>query len=468
VAGDDPDPVVVTDPEVLFTSLVEVVGAEHVLVDPGLRASYETDWTGRFAGASLCVVRPASTADVASVLRVCWKAGVPVVVQGGNTGLVGGGVPAPEGKPCVLMSLVRLDSLGAVDVAARQVTVGAGVRLGVLQQHARASGLDFGVDLAARDSCTAGGLAATNAGGIRVLRHGSMREQVAGVEAVLADGTVVSHLGGLAKDNTGYDLGMLLCGSEGTLAVITRLRLRLVGVPVARAVALVGVASTADAVALIASVRDSLPDLAAAELFYPPGLELVRAATGLPSPFTAEAGAYLVLECAGASDPTSQLVSALESASGLVDAAVAEDLAGQRRLWTYREAHTEAINAAGVPVKLDVSVPLGSLDAFVAEVPEVIAAVAPLARPILFGHVNEGNLHVNVLDCVDLGEEVTDAVLQLVARYSGSISSEHGIGRAKVPWFGLSRSREEIATMRAVKGALDPDGQLNPGVLFPA
>jgi FAD/FMN-containing dehydrogenase len=389
-----------------------------------------------------------------------------VTVQGGNTGLVGGGVPA-AGSDTVLLSLTRLDEREPVDVAARQVTVGAGVRLSALQQHAGAAGLDFGVDLAARDSATVGGLVATNAGGIRVLRHGSMREQVAGAEAVLADGTVISRLTGLPKDNTGYDLTQLLAGSEGTLAVITRLRLRLVGVPAQRAVALVAVESTAAAISLIGRVRDELPDLQAAELFYRAGLDLVREQTGVPEPFTEPAPAYLVLECAGRTDPTDVMLEVLGSADGVLDATVAGDLAGQRRLWAYRESHTEAINAAGVPVKLDVSIPMGGLDAFVAEVPGAIAAAAPKARLILFGHVNEGNLHVNVLDAVDEGEEVTDAVLQVVARYGGSISSEHGIGRAKVPWLHLSRSPAELAAMRAIKNALDPAGLLNPGVLLP-
>ncbi|MCU1592304.1 MAG: linked oxidase domain protein [Frankiales bacterium] len=448
----------------LLDALREAVGASNVLVDDDLKSSYETDWTGRFSGSACAVVRPADTAEVVAVIRACAAAGTPVVVQGGNTGLVGGGIPA-GGE--VLLSLTRLTDLGEIDPAAAQVTVGAGVNLSALQRHARSLGLDFGVDLAARDSATVGGLVATNAGGIRVLRYGSMRAQVVGAEAVLADGSVVSRLGGLAKDNTGYDLVSLLCGSEGTLGVLTRLRLRLVPQLRARAVALVALPDTATAVALLPALRGTLPDLVAAELFLPAGLALVRSYAGLPAPFAAEHPVYLVLECAGASDPTEQLVEAVAALPSLLDATVATDAAGQRALWAYREQHTEAIAAVGVPVKLDVSVPVGSLPELVDRLPDVVGTAAPGARLVVFGHVNEGNLHVNVLDAGDGAEKVTDAVLHLVADLAGSISSEHGVGRAKVPWLSLSRSATEIAAMRAVKNALDPAGLLNPGVLLP-
>jgi FAD/FMN-containing dehydrogenase len=448
----------------VIAELQAVVGAEHVLVDADLKASYETDWTGRFSGSSLCVVRPGTTEQVAAVLRVCHEAGAGVVVQGGNTGLVGGATPA-GGE--VLLSLTRLDELGEVDAAAAQVTAGAGVTLARLQAHARAAGLDFGVDLAARDSATVGGLVATNAGGIRVLRYGSMRAQVVGLEAVLADGSVLSRMAGLAKDGTGYDLVGLLAGSEGTLAVVTAVRLRLVPRLTARAVALLAFDSTESAVGVLPALRASLPSLSAAELFYGEGLALVRKHSGLPAPFPTEHAAYLLVECADLRDPLEELAAAVEAAPGLVDATVATDAAGQRALWAYRETHTESISAEGVPVKLDVSVPTGLLPQLAAQLAPTIAAVCPTARPIVFGHVNEGNLHVNVLDTGDRAEEVTDAVLRLVASLHGSISSEHGVGRAKVAWLQLSRSATEIAAMQAVKRAFDPAGTLSPGVLLP-
>ena len=447
----------------MIADLKAVVGGEHVLVDDDVKASYETDWTGRFTGRALCVVRPATTDQVAAVLRLCTAVGAKVVVQGGNTGLVGGGTPA-GGE--VLLSLTRLTTLGDVDTASAQVTAGAGVTLADLQNHARASDLDVGVDLAARDSATVGGLVATNAGGIRVLRYGSMRAQVVGLEAVFANGSVMSRMAGLSKDGTGYDLAGLIAGSEGTLAVITAVRVRLWPRLRARAVALLAMDSTESAIALLPGLRASLPSLSAAELFYGSGLTLVRKHSGLPAPFATEHEAYLLLECADLTDPIDQLAAAVADAEGLVDATVATDAAGQRALWAYRETHTESISAEGVPVKLDVSVPTARLPELVAALAATIESVCPAARAIVFGHVNEGNLHVNVLDTGDQHEEVTDAVLRLVASLDGSISSEHGVGRAKVPWLPLSRSATEIAAMRSVKAAFDPSGTLNPGVLL--
>ncbi len=449
----------------LLEALRTAVGAEHVLVDAALTASYESDWTRRYSGRAGCVVRPADTAQVAAVLRACHAAAYPIVLQGGNTGLVGGAIPA-GGE--VLLSLTRLDTLGPVDLTAGQVSAGAGVTLGTLQKHAHAAGLDFGVDLAARDSATVGGLVATNAGGIRVLRYGSMRAQLLGAEAVLADGSVVRRMAGLVKDGTGYDLISLLAGSEGTLGVVTQVRLRLVPRLRARCVALLAMADAEAAIALLPGLRDRLPHLSAAELLFAPGMALVRRYAELPAPFAQEHPAYLLLECADSADPTDALVDAVGEADGLLDATVAADAAGQRALWAYREQHTEAINAEGVPVKLDVSVPVGRLAELVRRLDPTIRAVVSDARPIVFGHVHEGNLHVNVLGAGARAEQVTDAVLHLVAELDGSISSEHGVGRQKVAWLPLSRSATEIAAMRAIKDALDPAGILNPGVLLPA
>jgi FAD/FMN-containing dehydrogenase len=443
--------------------LAAIVGTEHLLTDPSVTASYETDWTGRFSGRARCVVRPADTDAVADVLRACGDARVALCVQGGNTGLVGGSVPVDG---AVLMSLSRLSTIEPVDVVSAQVTVGAGLTLAALQQQVRPLALDYGVDFAARESCTVGGMAATNAGGERVLRYGTTRAQVLGVEAVLADGTVISRLTGLPKDNTGYDVVSLLVGSEGTLGVITKLRLRLVPLLTGRAVALVGVDDTSAAVALVRSLRTALPSLEAAELFFADGLDLVREKAALPAPFGDPHPAYVLVECAQRSDPTEELLAALAESVEVRDATVATDVRGRHALWAYRESHTESINAVGVPVKLDVAVPLPALADCVAALPKTIAAACPQARPILFGHVNEGNLHVNILDALDRAEQVEDVVLRLVSSYGGSISAEHGVGRAKRGWLELSRSPAEIDMMRSIKHALDPSGLLNPGVLL--
>ncbi len=451
-------------------ALRSAVGPEHVLIDPDLRSSYETDWTGRFSGESRAVVRPATTAEVARVLQECSGARVPVVVQGGNTGLVGGSVPPAEqgANPPVVLVTTRLAELSDVCVAARQVTAGAGVTLAVLAACARAAGLDFGVDLAARDSATVGGMVATNAGGIRVLRHGSMREQVAGVEAVLADGRILSRLAGLAKDSTGYDIGHLLAGSEGTLAVLTRLRLRLVPAERRRAVAFIAVAGTAEAVDLLAALQTQLPSLCAAELCFAAGVALVARHLGLRPPLEGTGQAYVLVEAAGQSDPLDELLAALQACPQVLDATVATSAPDRAQLWALREGHTETISALGVPVKLDVSVPMARLAELVDQLPGAVADAAPAALLVIFGHLAEANLHVNVLRAGDDSETVTAAVLSLVASLGGSISSEHGVGRAKARWLGLSRSRAEIDVMRSVKTAFDPLGLLNPGVLLPA
>jgi FAD/FMN-containing dehydrogenase len=448
---------------VLESALASVVGAEHVLTDPDLRASAEVDWTRRWRGACRAVVRPGDTEEVAGVLRACAHAGAPVVPQGGNTGLVGGSVPV-DLPDAVVLSTRRLDALSAVD-AAGTVVVGAGATLSAVQQHAGAAGWAFGLDFASRDSATVGGAVATNAGGLRVLRWGSARAQLVGVEAVLASGAVLSRVDGPVKDSTGYDLSGLLCGSEGTLGVLTRVRLRLVPpLPAERAVALVGVETVDAAGTVLAAVRRRLPGLAAAELIGAPALSLVLG-LGLAAPLADPWPAYVLLETAGAG-ALEDLAAALADTADVGDAVLAGDPADRSRLWRYREEVPAAISTAGVPMKLDVSVPAAALPATWEALPAAVAEQAKSAEVILFGHLAEANLHVNVLSVPESDEPaVTEAVLRLVAAAGGSISTEHGIGRAKVRWLGLTRSPAEIAAMRAVKAALDPAGLLNPGVL---
>jgi FAD/FMN-containing dehydrogenase len=446
----------------LAGDLAAAVGAGHVLTDPGLLAGYTTDWTGRYRGRAAVVVRPGSAAEVAEVVRCCARHRVPVVPQGGNTGLAGGAVP--DAPRAVVLSTRRLSRLGPVDELAGQVTAEAGVTIAALHAAAAAAGLAYGVDLAARDSATVGGTVATNAGGIHTIRYGPTRAQVLGVEAVLADGSVVSHLAGLPADNTGYDLAGLLTGSEGTLAVITAARLRLWPAARPAAVALAGVSGMAEATALMARLRARVPGLHAAEYLEAAGVDLVRRAAGLPLPLGRAYPAYLLAEAAGDAEAAAEQLAAADLPG---DAAVALDAGGRAALWAYRERHTEAISAAGVPHKLDVSVPVTALPAFRRELgPAVLAAAGPACRIIVFGHLGAGNLHVNLLG-PGPGEEAADeAVLRLAAAHGGSVSAEHGIGRAKARWLHLSRSAAEIAAMRAIKTALDPDGLLNPGVLL--
>lgn len=420
----------------------------------GETAPYETDWTGRTTGRALAVALPTTVDEVTAVLRVCADAGVGVTVQGGNTGLVAGAVP--DGT--VVLCTRRLVGLGPVEAGA--VVAGAGQTLADVQAHARRAGWDYGVDMASRDSATVGGTVATNAGGIHVVAHGATRAQVLGAEVVLADGSVVRRLGGLAKDATGYDLSQLVVGSEGTLGVVTAVRLRLVPRPTTVETALVGVASVEAASALVEHVRRTAIGLRAAELVLADGIALVRSVTGLPAPLAVPAAAYVVLET------TSGLLEALASALDVVDATVAADAGDAARLWAYRERMTEAVARLalqrGVPHKLDVSLPFAALAPFLADLPGVTAGCVVHT----WGHIGDGNLHVNVLGPAPDDESVDDAVLRLAASYGGSIGAEHGIGRAKRRWLPLSRSPAELAAMRAVKAALDPTALLNPGVLL--
>jgi FAD/FMN-containing dehydrogenase len=445
----------------LRQALVDVVGKDHVLTDPELKSGYERDWTGRWQGTAAAVVRPGDTAQVAAVMDVCARARVGVVPQGGNTGLVGGGVPRADE---VVLSTLRLDSIGPVDEALGQVTVGAGATLGALHEAAAAAGQDATLDFAARDSCTVGGVVACDAGGARALRHGTARAHVVGMEAVLADGSVISRLSGLTKDNAGYDLPALLVGSEGTLGIVTAVRWKLAPQLDSRVAALIALQSATEAATLLAALRAGAPSLESCDFFTDEGLTLVLEHQHRSSPVRDRAPFYVLAECAARTDPTEELADALTQA-GAEHALIADDTAGRERLWALREGHADAINAAGIPHKLDVGVPLDRLDDFLGRVPELITQ-AGAERVILFGHLGDGNVHVNVLGAGADDASSDDAVLALVLEAGGTISAEHGIGVAKAAWLTRARGEAEVAAMRALKGALDPDWLLNPGAVL--
>jgi len=442
--------------------LADIVGEGHVVSDPEVAASFGHDLTGAFSGRPRLVVSPADTAQVAAVLRACAAARVPVVPQGGHSGMVGGGTPR-DGE--VVLSLRRLDEIGAIDTDGNQITVGAGVTLERLQLHVRASELDFPVDHGARSAATIGGMVATNAGGALAVRYGVMRAQVLGLEAVLAAGDVLTRLDGLAKDNAGYDLSALLVGSEGTLAVITRARLRLVPLLPRRVTALLALGSLDQGLEVLRTVRRAMPSIQAIDFFELGGLRRVCAHLQLPQPFALEHDAYLVVECAGTSDPSDELGSLADLVE---DGVVESDAEGRRRLWLYREALNETINALGVPHKLDVSVPIRALPEFARAVRMAVSEIDAGAEVILYGHLGDGNVHVNVLGPPPDDRRVDRTVLELVARLGGSISAEHGVGLAKAEWLPLVRSEAEISAMRKIKFALDPEGILNPGRVLAA
>ena len=441
------------DPE--LRAIRPIVGDPYVLVDSADVAPQCADWTGRFIAPERPVVRPGSIEEVAQLVEVARQHQIPIVPPGGYTGLVGGAVPLDGG---MVVDLRRLNTITDIDAASGQLTAGAGATIAAIQAAAESIGWAYGVDWAARDSATIGGSVATDAGGLRFIRHGSTRRQVLGLEAVLGNGSVVSHLPRVERDNTGYRLASVLCGSEGTLGVVTSVRLRLVPRSPNLVTALVAFDSVSAAVQAASMLRRQVQDLEAVELMLAAGIELVCRVGGLVSP-VAESPAALLIEGV-------QIADATDSLCGVVDSAVATERAGRLRLWRLREEHTTAIATVGVPHKLDVTLPISELAQFVEDVPKLVAAVDPAAVVWCFGHCGDGNVHVNVTGVAPDDDRVDEAVLVEVAARGGSISAEHGIGRAKRRWLGLAHGPDDLAAMRALKNAFDPDGILNPGVLL--
>ena len=405
-----------------------------------------------------------------------------MVPQGGNTGLVGGSVPR-HGE--AVLSVCRLNRVLSCDPEEGLIVAEAGTTLGVAQAAAAGVQAELGIDIAARDSATLGGMVATNAGGIHVIRHGPMRARLGGVEAVLADGTVASRLSGLVKDNVGYDLAQIMAGSEGTLGVVTKVAIHLVPVPPFRVTALVAlrglehsspelasnVRSVSEAaVGLATRLRRRVDGIDALELMYADGMALVREAMGLPAPPDPDAGAWLLVEASGGQDPSGMLAEAIEDAPGVTEVAVGDEVSSRARLWAYRERHTEAIATLGVPHKLDLTLPMKTFAEFAGAVRSEIALALggqSDAQVIMFGHVGDGNLHVNIVGPDPEDYRADDAVFRMVLRRGGSISAEHGVGVAKLGFVAEARSAGDLAVMRRVKDALDPGGILNPGVLLP-
>ncbi len=440
---------------------VDILGPDRVLTAPEDTAPYCVDWSGRFRGATTAVLRPGTTEEVAAVVAACRADGIGLTLQGGNTGLVGGSVPL-AGE--VVLCLRGLDHVGPVDDVGGQVTAGAGASLAAVRGMAAAAGWDYGVDIASRDRASVGGTIATNAGGLRMLRHGDTRAQLLGVEAVLGDGTVVSHLGGLTKDNTGYHLPSLLCGSEGTLGVVTAARLRLVPAASHRVTALLAFDAVGPAVVAAHDLRRHVRRSRSGRADAGP-----RRRPGVPGdgPAAAHRAPPRRLPPGGGGRhrrPLGRPGRRIDALAGVAEVVPA----GDASLWAYREGHAAAVNTVGPPHKLDVTLPADRLAAFIDQVPGVVAGLAPHARAWMWGHAADGNVHVNVTGVEVDDDEVDDAVLRLVADLGGSISSEHGIGTAKRRWLHLNRSPAEIDAFRALKRALDPDGILNPNVLLPA
>ncbi|PWB83323.1 MAG: hydroxyacid dehydrogenase [Methylocystaceae bacterium] len=457
--------------------LAVIVGESGVLTDPRDMAAFVAEPRDVFHGRALCVVKPRTTEEVAAVLSLCNEAGVGVVPQGGNTGLVGGQTPDASGSQ-ILLSLLKLDRIREIDVGSDAITVEAGVVLARAQEAAEAAGRYFPLSLAAEGSCTIGGNLSTNAGGVHVIAYGSARDLALGLEVVLADGRVLSNLSKLRKDNTGYDLTRLFIGAEGTLGVITAATLKLFPLPRARATAFVGLADPRAAldVLILAKARAGHA-LVAFELLPRIALDfLLRHGGGVRDPLAGPHPWYALIELASpaASGVEETLTDLLAEAvdKGLVaDATLAASLEQRAGLWRLRELLPDMQKLEGGSIKHDVSVPLEHVPAFLAETSDLIAAHVPGARPVPFGHMGDGNIHYNVSQPVGADKqaflarwgEVNELVHGVVKKYAGSISAEHGIGQLKRDLLPEVKDPVALDVMRAIKTALDPKGVLNPG-----
>ena len=455
-----------------------VVGAAFVATDAAGMQAYLTDWRGRFTGAALAVVRPASTAEVAHIVSLCREHGVPIVPQGGNTGLVLGSVPDASGHAIVL-SLTRLNRIREVDAINNTITVEAGVILQHLHQAAAGADRLFPLSLAAEGSCTIGGNLSTNAGGTAVLRYGNTRELCLGLEVVTADGSVWNGMRGLRKDNTGYDLRDLYIGAEGTLGIITAAVMKLFARPAAELTALVGLQSPAQALGLLTLAQARCgAALTGFELMSDFCLALVtRHFSQMRLPLAQPAPHYVLLQLSdseSAAHASALLEALMETALEdclITDAIVAGSIAQSRALWALREHIPLAQAAEGKNLKHDVSLPISAIGAFITATDALLQAQFPGCRMVTFGHLGDGNLHYNVsppdgmsdVDFLDRQAAVARVVHDSVTAFGGSISAEHGVGAMKREDLLRYKSAVEIGLMRAIKQALDPLNLMNPG-----
>ncbi|MBX9796282.1 FAD-binding oxidoreductase [Sphingomonas sp.] len=454
-------------------------GARAAITDPDLLTPWQSDWRGRYHGRAAAMLMPADTAQVAAMVALAAAHHVPLVPQGGNTGMAGGATPSADGQALIL-STRRMAAIRRIDADANLAVAEAGVVLDDLHQAVRAVGRRFPLTLGARGSATIGGLVSTNAGGTQVLRFGTMRALVAGVEAVLPDGSVHDGLAALKKDNRGYDLKELLVGAEGTLGIVTAAALKLVPAVAARAVAWAGVADPADALALLRRMEAATDRIESFEILPHSCLQAVL--DHLPAARAPLAGAqawHVLIEAtsmaAGEEAPQALLERLLAPAmeAGLVaDAVIAANEAQAEAFWLLRDSISAAERAQGPALQHDISVPVEAMPRFMVEAAAACEARFPGVHASGFGHLGDGNVHFHVrapagadADAWYAAEtgRITPFVHDLVVAAGGSISAEHGIGQMKRDELARLSSPARMAALRAIKAAFDPDGIMNPG-----
>ena len=461
-----------------LAALIAAVGAPHVLTDVVDMAPHLTDWRGRYTGSARAVVKPSNTAEVAAVVRACAAANVPIVPQGGNTGLCGGATPLENGASIVI-NLSRMNRIRSIDPLNDAMVVEAGCTLSAIQEAAAAADRLFPLSLASEGSCEIGGNLSTNAGGVHVLRYGNTRELALGLEVVLPDGRIWDGLRALRKDNTGYDLKQLFIGAEGTLGIVTAAVLKLFPRPRTHATAWVSVANPNAAVALLGQLRQGCGDrVAAFEIAGRSAVQLVlKHIPGARAPLAGDPEWSVLIELEDAADdaPLNDLLERELGASveaGLVeDAVLATSLSQAEALWALRENISEAQRIEGVSIKHDISVPVSRIPEFLERADAALLRIWPDLRIVTFGHIGDGNLHYNLskpdalqnADFIDRTPEANRVVHDLVTEVGGSISAEHGLGQLKRVEITRYKSEVELDLMRAVKRSLDPRGLMNPG-----
>jgi len=464
----------------LQAALATVVGDNGISADPFDTAPYCVDWRGLRPGKTPFVIRPASTEQLAHVMRLLSDVGMPVVPQGGNTSMVAGATPDESGTQAVI-SLSRMNKVRSIDPVDMTMAVEAGVVLKAVQEAAAERGCMFPLSLASEGSATIGGVLATNAGGNTTIRYGNARDLVLGLEVVLRDGRVWNGMRCLRKDNTGYALRHLFVGSEGTLGLITAATLRLWPKIKDELVIFCSVANENSALSLFRKIQDRDIGLRAFEYMSGAGVELVvRHIDGARLPLARPAQHYVLIDLAssrasaGLRDLTEVVLAEAIESGDVIDAVIAESIAQKAAMWRIREEHSESQRKAGASIKNDISVPVSSVPTFLREVPVVCRQIIPKIRPVPFGHMGDGNIHMNFLQPEDMeaaeflsrSGEISKAVNEVVRSLGGSMSAEHGIGSLKVDILAQWHEGIELELMRGIKDALDPAGMLNPGKIF--